>query len=283
MARRDGGAHGVWHTSQTLNFCRCSGCVKLKREALLNPENKGKTEKQLVHEGKFGYQRGNYDRRPVPDQMNAVRQEAAEQFKDELEARDDPLPESAPWLRGPQSYYIPQVPPVTFADFMPAARTVAKPIHGATTLQHGTVTHSAPSPVMPAPAVPVAVRWPAHRPPTSPMVYRAPAGPSYMSIPAATLPSAASAAASAQAAPTAPLPGLSRFRVAARTVQAVSAFRGATAGGQVVRDGWVLIPAPTSSPSPVNSAGVAGGWVLIPAPTSSPSPVNSAGAHGRLL
>eukprot|EP00929_Paragymnodinium_shiwhaense_P067165 TRINITY_DN3380_c0_g1_i10.p1 TRINITY_DN3380_c0_g1~~TRINITY_DN3380_c0_g1_i10.p1 ORF type:complete len:332 (+),score=31.05 TRINITY_DN3380_c0_g1_i10:81-1076(+) len=59
MVRRDGGAHGVWHTNATLNFCRCSMCTKTRREEQLDPANAGKTAKQLFHEGKLGYRRGN--------------------------------------------------------------------------------------------------------------------------------------------------------------------------------------------------------------------------------
>uniref|UniRef100_A0A6U9C8G9 Uncharacterized protein n=1 Tax=Zooxanthella nutricula TaxID=1333877 RepID=A0A6U9C8G9_9DINO len=54
MVRREGGARGLLHTNYSVRFCRCSPCVGRKREHLFNPENEGKTVKQMAHEGKMG-------------------------------------------------------------------------------------------------------------------------------------------------------------------------------------------------------------------------------------
>mmetsp|Transcript_173877 Transcript_173877/g.557308 ORF Transcript_173877/g.557308 Transcript_173877/m.557308 type:complete len:224 (-) Transcript_173877:194-865(-) len=106
MVRRDGGAHGVWHTSQSLHFCRCGACVKQQREAMLDPTNAGKTKMQLVHEKQFGYLRGNSDK----DQRVTMRQRGYLPAQpDTFETVQDPGFQAAPR-------------PLEFSDFLPAAR-----------------------------------------------------------------------------------------------------------------------------------------------------------------
>lgn len=133
MVRRDGGAHGVWHTSQSLHFCRCGGCVKQQREAMLDPTNAGKTKMQLVHEKQFGYLRGNSDK----DQNGTRRQRLKQDEVDEqihyvvIESTEAQLATDA---RGylpaqPDTFETVQDPgfqaaprPLEFSDFLTAAR-----------------------------------------------------------------------------------------------------------------------------------------------------------------
>jgi len=48
----------VHHTNSSVKFCKCGICVKKRREEMLDPENAGKTAKQMVHEGKWGLRIG---------------------------------------------------------------------------------------------------------------------------------------------------------------------------------------------------------------------------------
>eukprot|EP00746_Dinoflagellata_sp_MGD_P160306 gnl/MRDRNA2_/MRDRNA2_86977_c0_seq1.p1 gnl/MRDRNA2_/MRDRNA2_86977_c0~~gnl/MRDRNA2_/MRDRNA2_86977_c0_seq1.p1 ORF type:complete len:190 (+),score=21.15 gnl/MRDRNA2_/MRDRNA2_86977_c0_seq1:96-665(+) len=171
MVRHDSGAHGVYHTGHSLTFCRCSKCSRRRQEAVRDPENAGKTTKQMVWEGHFGIQNDSRRRSwryKGELTMNSeyytalARSEGAEIEKEDNRALTEPLSHQKTVSRALEPAQTTPRAQVSFGDFMPAARIVTRPHKIVAACLRGTVDTAAPV-VMPTPATPAAVTWPAPR------------------------------------------------------------------------------------------------------------------------
>mmetsp|Transcript_5675 Transcript_5675/g.10144 ORF Transcript_5675/g.10144 Transcript_5675/m.10144 type:complete len:204 (+) Transcript_5675:70-681(+) len=160
MVRRDGGAHGVWHTNETLHFCRCGMCLRQQREALLKPENAGKTVKQLVHEGQWGHQRGNNDAAGAGSQQPGWRRMQKTDAHAETVAAMEILQSDHSTAEDVDPSYVEKaVRTATLGDVAFATTASLRMIH------HARPSEWTAIPLAPRPVTPVAVSWP-HAPTT---------------------------------------------------------------------------------------------------------------------
>jgi len=132
---------------------------------MLDPENAGKTPQQMVHEGLWGYQRGNGgDGAAVfgsgqPGWREMQKAEARAEAAAGIElVRGGQLEDAEVDPSSPSSA---QRSAVTLGDFVSAARTSARVIHP------GRPSAWTVVPLAPRPVTPVAVSWPHARTMTS--------------------------------------------------------------------------------------------------------------------
>lgn len=276
MVRRDGGAHGVLHTGHSLHFCRCGSCIKARRQAQLDPLNAGKTQTQLLHEGHLGYEQNAGNRRVEKaanvslsrvDFKKQTDKEISEflasgEYLEEVivqQPKENTLNPAAsisvePCGGAGQS----QFPPVTLAQYMPAARVgPSRPVAGASKRVNKPTT----APLCPAPVIPGVVTWPVRQVPHS-VTAADPTPPALVSGSQAANPVNSSAHAASYVQPTA----IGRTTSTGFVLTSPTASIGPVspvlpASLERTTSGGYVITSPTASMGP--SSPMSGGWTLL--------------------